>query len=445
MLTSDISSGEQQQTAAVDCCSHAPSTDLSAGAHQHHGHHHHNTASPAAGVEDSCLTGSACQDAAQLAKAKKQRRKQVDRACNNCRRSKTACSIERPCKRCCTHGLQDSCFDAPRKRRSKKNKLSPEDQYLWHEMGKFLAEEGSIAIGLPEGVTDAGIKKKKGRKPRKSLKLQKLQLQLAQQQSQQYDQLNDSEDSSESIDILGGSDQYPSNNNTNNSNTAFHNNNNNNNNNGHSNFSENPYDPLQSADFFNESSPLQLLKSIDPNLDFNQFLSEICPGMSNFEFSPQQLQCLDLLSSDSSNDFFSSSPFSLPQTNSDDSSSQLSTLQQSVSSLATVGQQQPGQVGYSDSFSQLSSSFGSSSDSDDGFFGEDSNLSNYHDSVSLDLSSSSSLTSSAGAPLSRFMPDSATCHSTISPAALSNSTWSPHHLHNQQHQFHHHQDVLRVD
>lgn len=49
----------------------------------------------------------------------KKRRKQVTCACLNCRRSKTACSDYRPCKRCVDHGCADQCVDAPRKRRKK--------------------------------------------------------------------------------------------------------------------------------------------------------------------------------------------------------------------------------------------------------------------------------------------------------------------------------------
>lgn len=48
------------------------------------------------------------------------RRKQVKVACGNCRKAKTACSDERPCKRCLSLGLGDSCKDVPRKRRGKK-------------------------------------------------------------------------------------------------------------------------------------------------------------------------------------------------------------------------------------------------------------------------------------------------------------------------------------
>ena len=49
----------------------------------------------------------------------KTKRKQVGRACANCRKSKTACSETRPCSRCVSHNVPDQCVDAPRKRRTK--------------------------------------------------------------------------------------------------------------------------------------------------------------------------------------------------------------------------------------------------------------------------------------------------------------------------------------
>jgi len=49
------------------------------------------------------------------------RRKQVKSACTNCRKSKTACSNQRPCRRCVGLGLESSCVDLPRKRREKKS------------------------------------------------------------------------------------------------------------------------------------------------------------------------------------------------------------------------------------------------------------------------------------------------------------------------------------
>lgn len=49
---------------------------------------------------------------------RKEKRKQVRRACEFCRKSKTGCSSFRPCQRCIQHGIADSCVDAPKKRRA---------------------------------------------------------------------------------------------------------------------------------------------------------------------------------------------------------------------------------------------------------------------------------------------------------------------------------------
>lgn len=37
------------------------------------------------------------------------KKKKVKFACVNCRKSKTACDNERPCRRCISKGLEDSC------------------------------------------------------------------------------------------------------------------------------------------------------------------------------------------------------------------------------------------------------------------------------------------------------------------------------------------------
>jgi hypothetical protein len=47
----------------------------------------------------------------------KNKRKQVSKACESCRRSKVACSNERPCARCVSHGIADQCVDHLRKRK----------------------------------------------------------------------------------------------------------------------------------------------------------------------------------------------------------------------------------------------------------------------------------------------------------------------------------------
>lgn len=50
----------------------------------------------------------------------KPKRKQVGRACSNCRHSKTACDEARPCTRCVARGMGATCVDAPKKRRTRK-------------------------------------------------------------------------------------------------------------------------------------------------------------------------------------------------------------------------------------------------------------------------------------------------------------------------------------
>jgi hypothetical protein len=52
------------------------------------------------------------------------RRKQVKTACLNCRRSKTACDVQRPCRRCLGLGIGSSCKDAPRKKSVKTDLIS---------------------------------------------------------------------------------------------------------------------------------------------------------------------------------------------------------------------------------------------------------------------------------------------------------------------------------
>ena len=39
------------------------------------------------------------------------KRKQVKRACGNCRKGHSACDLQRPCSRCQARGLEDSCTD----------------------------------------------------------------------------------------------------------------------------------------------------------------------------------------------------------------------------------------------------------------------------------------------------------------------------------------------
>lgn len=46
-----------------------------------------------------------------------QKRKKISRACNHCHKAHMTCDPSRPCKRCILRNLQDTCEDAPRKRK----------------------------------------------------------------------------------------------------------------------------------------------------------------------------------------------------------------------------------------------------------------------------------------------------------------------------------------
>mmetsp|Transcript_23399 Transcript_23399/g.39986 ORF Transcript_23399/g.39986 Transcript_23399/m.39986 type:complete len:203 (+) Transcript_23399:49-657(+) len=51
------------------------------------------------------------------------KRKQVRLACTSCRKSKTGCDEQRPCRRCVARGKADTCSDAPKKRRTVTKKM----------------------------------------------------------------------------------------------------------------------------------------------------------------------------------------------------------------------------------------------------------------------------------------------------------------------------------
>lgn len=55
-------------------------------------------------------------------KQKRPKRKQVKRACSNCRKSHSGCDDLRPCSRCIDNGLESSCADVPRKKRATRRK-----------------------------------------------------------------------------------------------------------------------------------------------------------------------------------------------------------------------------------------------------------------------------------------------------------------------------------
>lgn len=48
------------------------------------------------------------------------KRVQVSKACTNCRKAHSGCDNDRPCRRCVQHGLENSCIDVPRKKRTPK-------------------------------------------------------------------------------------------------------------------------------------------------------------------------------------------------------------------------------------------------------------------------------------------------------------------------------------
>jgi len=56
------------------------------------------------------------------------KRKQVSRACMRCKQSHSCCGTDRPCERCLSLGLGDSCKDSEQKKRGRKKKLNQEEQ-----------------------------------------------------------------------------------------------------------------------------------------------------------------------------------------------------------------------------------------------------------------------------------------------------------------------------
>jgi hypothetical protein len=55
------------------------------------------------------------------------KRKQVKSACINCRKRKTGCDDERPCSKCVRNGLEATCIDVPRKKRTSNRKRSQQN------------------------------------------------------------------------------------------------------------------------------------------------------------------------------------------------------------------------------------------------------------------------------------------------------------------------------
>jgi len=69
-------------------------------------------------------------------KQRRPKRKQVKRACTNCRKSHSGCDDLRPCSRCTDNGLEASCEDVPRKKRATRRKM-PSDSTT--DMGEIIA------------------------------------------------------------------------------------------------------------------------------------------------------------------------------------------------------------------------------------------------------------------------------------------------------------------
>jgi len=74
------------------------------------------------------------------AKQRRPKRKQVKRACSNCRKSHSGCNDLRPCSRCVENGLEATCADVPRKKRATRRK-PPTDVSRYVDLGSLLHQE----------------------------------------------------------------------------------------------------------------------------------------------------------------------------------------------------------------------------------------------------------------------------------------------------------------
>ncbi|ELR17520.1 fungal Zn(2)-Cys(6) binuclear cluster domain containing protein [Acanthamoeba castellanii str. Neff] len=75
-----------------------------------------NGGNVAGGGMPAHLVNGGIEDAQQVKARPK--RKQVKSACLNCRKRKTGCDAFRPCTKCVRNGLESTCMDVPRKKRS---------------------------------------------------------------------------------------------------------------------------------------------------------------------------------------------------------------------------------------------------------------------------------------------------------------------------------------
>lgn len=77
-------------------------------------------------AQSVCVSNSGSADAktALPALLTPQKRKKTNRACNHCHKAHMTCDTSRPCQRCVQKGLQNTCQDAPRKRKKYLEELS---------------------------------------------------------------------------------------------------------------------------------------------------------------------------------------------------------------------------------------------------------------------------------------------------------------------------------
>eukprot|EP01088_Endostelium_zonatum_P014695 TRINITY_DN331_c0_g1_i1.p1 TRINITY_DN331_c0_g1~~TRINITY_DN331_c0_g1_i1.p1 ORF type:complete len:449 (-),score=107.38 TRINITY_DN331_c0_g1_i1:244-1590(-) len=85
-----------------------------------------STSSPAPSTPNGSLLDDDCAPSSNSSTPPKRKRgsggtkrKQVKRACSNCRKAHAGCDENRPCRRCVGGGKENSCKDVPRKKRSR--------------------------------------------------------------------------------------------------------------------------------------------------------------------------------------------------------------------------------------------------------------------------------------------------------------------------------------
>jgi PAS domain S-box-containing protein len=89
------------------------------------------------------------------------RRKQVRKACTNCRKAHACCDEQRPCLRCVNLGLSSECVDAENKKRGRKRKNSGDQSYISSLLG---------GPNLDFTVTTVNVRTSTGQRPHMSFK-----------------------------------------------------------------------------------------------------------------------------------------------------------------------------------------------------------------------------------------------------------------------------------